>query len=138
MSHRFVVDPDSHCIAVMWRGAITLDAARAYFADIAALPEFPHRRGVLHDLRDADIMIDLADLDIAKDLQKQIRPKAVPARRLAAIVNSAYQFGQARQVLTKLEMDDDILVTYSEAEARAHAGLPAHVDLTDGAPGPET
>jgi hypothetical protein len=138
MSHRFVVDPNSRCIAVIWHGPVTADATRAYFHAIAELSLFPERRGVLHDFRDADITVALDEMAVARRLQRQVRPDDTPARRLAAIAKSAYQFGQLRQAFAKMEMDDDILVTYSEAEARAHVGLPDHVALSDGAPGAAT
>jgi hypothetical protein len=49
---------------------------------------------------------------------------------LAYIVETAHQFGQIRQYIAKVRIENEVLVTYSEAEAKAFVGLPADFDLT--------
>ena len=134
MNHRLVADAESRCIAVIWHGVVDQDAFRAYIADVVTVPGFAERRGVLHDFRHAEITAQLAELDDARRVQRRARPEDAPGRRMAALVSTALQFGMMRQILTMVVADDNLKVTYSEAEARAFTGLPGHVSLAPESP----
>jgi len=126
--------PDDQCVVVAWRGDIGLETIRGFIEDIVALPAFFQRSGQVHDMRAAEFTLTPADLDTARTLERRTRDMTAQDRRMAVIVKSAVQFGQVRQFMTKLDTTANLLVTYSEAEAKAFAGLPDHIDLSaDGA-----
>lgn len=132
-TYSFVTDDDSPCYVVVWTGDVTVDALKRFFADVVKLPVFPARRGVIHDLRRARIAIDFHQLDTARldhDLAIHADNRKPP---LAYVVESAHQFGQIRQYIAKVQIENEVLVTYSEDEAKAFVGLPKNFDLTAGA-----
>lgn len=133
MGYRFIVDPDSRSFVTVWHGAITRDSLRGFFHDIAALREHPTSLGVLHDLRDAAFAVGPGDDDLCKASPFAGRAgEPASYRRLALITRDADQFGQARKALSGLGLTEHVLVTSSEAEARAYIGLPADVALGPG------
>lgn len=130
MPYRFLTGPDDPCFATVWSGTITLETIRAYLADSRAARGDATDLNLLHDLRDAEYAIGLQELDVAKTFpQVPGDGKPMPFRRLALLVRTKVQFGLIRQILTKFGLAEHVLVTYSEAEARAFAGLPDHVAL---------
>lgn len=131
-NYTFVTDPDSRCYAVVWSGDVTLDALKAFYVDVVKLPEFPDRRGVLHDFRNADIAHDFNELDKVREHYRQAIRDHDVRPGLSFIVKSSHQFGQVRQTIAKMLSNDQILVTYSEDEAKTFIGLPTDFDLTAG------
>ena len=133
MSYVIRYDPETRIMFVTWSGTIDLGDHKAFYEDLVRTPGFATRTGIFHDCRGADrIAIGFDNLNAARLHYADTVLEAATPVPAAVLVATKVQFGQMRQYITKLDVEETTLITYSEDDAKAHLGLPADFTLPDG------
>ncbi len=123
MAHHISWFANNKCFVVTWSGDIDLTAAKQYLSDIINHPDFSARRGVLHDMREASVSMSYDDaIDLLTIYDVEIR-KTRAGVESSILVKTPYQFGVVRQFLARFDLEDEVWVTYDEAEAKDRMGF---------------
>jgi hypothetical protein len=124
---RYVIrfDPETRIMFVTWSGTVTLADHKAFFEELVRTPGFAERTGILHDCRAVDrIDVTFDSLNTVRHhYTETVRKTAAPAPA-AMLVATQVQFGQMRQYVTRLDVEETTLITYADTAAKAHLGLP--------------
>jgi hypothetical protein len=113
------------CYIVRWLVDLSRERTREYWKALIANPEFQPGYAVLHDLRGRSIRRGFEDTAIQRDIYRREVAPHVGEGRAALLVDSAMAYSQEKLLTLMLGMEDTVLVTYSEDEARRWVGLPA-------------
>ena len=115
--------PELGCYVVRWLVDLTTDAMATHWRALLADPDYSPDHASLHDLRERGIAGEYEGILESRDVyQRDVAPK-VGNGRVAILVDNAAAFGSGRQLTMMLGLEEDTLVTYSEAEAKRWIGL---------------
>jgi len=128
MAREITFVPAHRCYLVRWRGDVTPADSQRHWRELLDDPRHRSDYAALHDVRGCRLV---RDYQSAKRLTQAYRGFAdsLGEARVAVLVDSARQYGLERQLFTLLGFEEQGLVTYDEAAAKAWVGLPVDFRL---------
>lgn len=128
MPYSLEIDESLGCIFARWHGRLTARDITAFYGDVEAHPDFRPGLKRFHDLRQADLDLDQAELRSVAEVGK-LGDERHGQRQVAFLVGSETSFGVARMLMSMREPCNLNQNVFREFErATAWLKLPAELD----------